>query len=71
MTQGQIVDEQGKINNFAIEPRMYVDAEGSRVGFTAHAERINGRLAMVGFVALIALESLTGQDLVSLLSSLM
>ncbi|HEY9877648.1 MAG TPA: chlorophyll a/b-binding protein [Leptolyngbyaceae cyanobacterium] len=70
MNSGQIVDEQGKLNNFAIEPQMYVDKEGTRVGFTAYAEQINGRLAMIGFVSLIALEGLTGQGLVSLLSGL-
>ncbi|MGL5081901.1 MAG: chlorophyll a/b-binding protein [Microcoleaceae cyanobacterium] len=32
-------------------------------GWTAYAERINGRFAMIGFVILILLESLTHQDL--------
>ncbi|NEP18826.1 MAG: hypothetical protein F6J97_18320 [Leptolyngbya sp. SIO4C1] len=31
-------------------------------GWTAYAERINGRFAMVGFLALLLLELLTGQD---------
>ena len=30
-------------------------------GWTQYAERINGRFAMVGFVALLVLELLTGQ----------
>lgn len=65
MGSGQIVDEQGKLDNFAIEPRMYVDAEGSRVGFTPRAERLNGRLAMIGFVSLILFEAITGQGFLS------
>ncbi len=32
-------------------------------GFTAYAEQINGRFAMVGFVILILLELITRQDL--------
>lgn len=31
-------------------------------GFNAYAERINGRFAMVGFVALLVQEALTHQD---------
>jgi hypothetical protein len=32
-------------------------------GWNVYAERINGRFAMVGFVLLLVLESITGQDL--------
>jgi Chlorophyll A-B binding protein len=32
-------------------------------GWTAYAERINGRFAMIGFVALLLLELFTRQDL--------
>ncbi len=32
-------------------------------GWTAYAEQINGRFAMVGFVALLLLELFTRQDL--------
>ncbi|WP_008318894.1 chlorophyll a/b-binding protein [Leptolyngbya sp. PCC 6406] len=31
-------------------------------GWTAYAERINGRFAMVGFIALLVLEFFTRQD---------
>lgn len=34
-------------------------------GWTVYAERINGRFAMIGFLILIALESLTHQDLLT------
>jgi hypothetical protein len=63
------IDEQGKLNNFAIEPRMYVD-ESVRTGFNQYAEKMNGRLAMIGFVSLLALEALTGHSLIALLTGL-
>lgn len=62
--KGSIVDEQGNMNNFAVEPKVYVQ-EQSRAGFTPFAERLNGRLAMVGFISLLAIEFLTGQGLFS------
>ena len=34
-------------------------------GWTAYAEQINGRFAMLGFVALLLLEVFTGQDLIT------
>ncbi|WP_318655444.1 chlorophyll a/b-binding protein [Leptolyngbya sp. KIOST-1] len=34
-------------------------------GWTRYAERINGRFAMVGFVALLLLELVTGQTFFS------
>jgi Chlorophyll A-B binding protein len=69
MRSGNITDEAGKLNNFAIEPQMYVDAE-VRTGFTEYAEKLNGRLAMIGFVAMLALEVVSGQGLVTLLQNL-
>ena len=69
MRSGNILDEQGKLNNFAIEPEMYVDAV-ARTGFTQYAEKLNGRLAMLGFVTMVALEAVSGHGLVTLLQSL-
>lgn len=34
-----------------------------KFGWSAYAEQINGRFAMIGFVALLVLELFTGQDL--------
>jgi hypothetical protein len=63
------IDEQGKLNNFATEPQMYVD-ENVQTGFTAYSEKMNGRLAMIGFVVLVLTEALSGHSLVSLLTGL-
>jgi hypothetical protein len=60
------VDERGILNNFAIEPKMYIDEEGQRFGWTEYAELVNGRLAMIGFVALLLLELATGKGLIGL-----
>lgn len=54
-------DDRGILNNWAIEPKMYVDQGDDRFGFTQYAELLNGRLAMIGFVSLIAVELLTGK----------
>ncbi|MBC1237633.1 high light inducible protein [Nostoc linckia z18] len=69
-TSTAIVDDQGKLNNFALEPKVYVDEQGDRTGFTPYAELLNGRLAMIGFVSLIALEVFTGHGIVGFLTSL-
>ena len=68
-SNGAIVDDQGKLNNFAIEPKMYVD-ETPRTGFTSYAEVLNGRLAMLGFISLLALEAISGQGLIEFLTTL-
>lgn len=75
---GSMIDDQGKMNNFAIEPKIYVDEQGEltsqrwryRTGFTTYAELLNGRLAMIGFVSLIALEVFTGHGVLGLLARL-
>jgi hypothetical protein len=67
--KGLTIDDQGKLNNFAIEPTVYVDYE-PRTGFTPYAERLNGRLAMIGFVSLLALEISTKHGLISWLTNL-
>ncbi|MEA5617813.1 chlorophyll a/b-binding protein [Cronbergia sp. UHCC 0137] len=69
-SSGSIVDDQGKLNNFAVEPKVYVDQQGDRTGFTTYAEMLNGRLAMIGFISLIALELLTGHGVLGALASL-
>ena len=68
--KGAIIDDQGKMNNFALEPKVYVDEQGDRTGFTPYAELLNGRLAMIGFISLIALEVFTGHGIFGFLQNL-
>ncbi|MHC5735605.1 high light inducible protein [Nostoc sp.] len=67
--KGFTINKRGQLNRFAIEPKVYVD-EIPRLGFTKYAEKLNGRLAMIGFVSLIALETFTGQGLIGLVTNL-
>ncbi|MFN9648983.1 MAG: chlorophyll a/b-binding protein [Pseudanabaena sp.] len=63
MANSYRVDERGILNNFAIEPKMYVE-ESNKAGFTPYAELLNGRLAMIGFASLLILELSTGHGLI-------
>ncbi len=69
MRTGTVIEEQGRTNIFAIEPQMYV-AEDSQFGFNLRAEILNGRLAMIGFVSLLALEIFTGHGIIGFLTGL-
>jgi len=42
---------------------MHMETTENKFGFTNFAERWNGRLAMIGFVAAIAVEYATGQGI--------
>ncbi|MBD2777774.1 chlorophyll a/b-binding protein [Iningainema tapete] len=70
MTSRSYVTEEGnRLNNYAIEPKVYVE-ETQQFGFTEYSELLNGRLAMIGFIALIAFEVFTGQGVISWLTNL-
>lgn len=64
-----VVEEQGRLNNYAVEPKMYVDQK-QQFGFNKYSEKLNGRLAMIGFISLLGFEALTGQGLIGWLTSL-
>lgn len=68
-TNGYTVEEGNRLNNYAIEPKVYVD-DTQRFGFNAYAEKLNGRLAMIGFVSAIAFEALTGHGIITWLTNL-
>lgn len=48
-----------------IEPSVTPNLQRPKTGFTAYAERLNGRAAMVGFILVIAIEYFTGHGVLS------
>jgi hypothetical protein len=67
--RGYTTEEGGRLNNFAVEPKVYVD-DTQQFGFNQYAEKLNGRLAMMGFIFAIAFELVTGQGIVTWLTHL-
>lgn len=47
------------------EPNETLNQPEPAFGWTAYAEQLNGRFAMLGFVVLLILELFTGQDLIT------
>ncbi len=71
MKTGNIIDDQGLANTFAVEPKMtYVQGTESQFGFNKSSEMLNGRLAMIGFVSALILEAVTGHGVIGFLTSL-
>ncbi len=48
-----------------LKPTTVPNQDRPNRGFNEYAERLNGRLAMLGFVLLIAIEYFTGRSLLS------
>lgn len=51
----------------SIQPTKVPNMERPKKGFNQHAERLNGRAAMIGIAALILIQLLTGKGLLTLL----
>ena len=59
-----VTTEDGcRLNAFASEPRMQVVEPENGWGFHERAEKLNGRMAMLGFFALLAAEHWLGHGL--------
>ena len=56
-------DGEGHDNVYAKEPPMGYAAADAGWGFHERAEKLNGRLAMLGFVAAVVTEMITGESL--------
>ena len=54
MANSQVTNESGgRQNMFPSETRPYIDESVSYDGYPQNAEKVNGRWAMIGFVALL------------------
>ena len=56
-----VTESGGRQNIYSVEPRPYIDESVSYEGYPQNAEKVNGRLAMIGFVALLGAYITTGQ----------
>ena len=61
-------EDGGRLNNYAIEPRMYIDPtieeQIMQDNYETHnekAEKLNGRVAMLSIVAAMGAYAVTGQ----------
>jgi hypothetical protein len=52
-------------NKTPTDPKIVTSPIEPSFGWNVYAEQVNGRFAMVGFVLLLLLEFLTGQDLLT------
>ncbi|MEO0458749.1 MAG: hypothetical protein AAF152_19510 [Cyanobacteria bacterium P01_A01_bin.114] len=48
-----------------LKPKTFPKLNRPKRGFTNYAESLNGRAAMIGFIALVAIEYFTGKGLLS------
>ncbi len=57
-------EDGGRTNMYATEPRMYIsETDAERYGYETYAERaekLNGRVAMLGFVAAVVSYATSG-----------
>ena len=56
-------DLEGHDNVYPKEPHVELAGPDAGWGFHARAEKLNGRLAMLGFIAAIATELISGEGL--------
>jgi len=57
----QVTESGGRQNIYSVEPSPYVDKSSTYEGYPQNAEKVNGRWAMIGFIALIGSYVTTGQ----------
>ena len=56
------MEDGGRLNAFATEPRMELVEAEQGWGFHDRAEKLNGRMAMLGFISLLATEIALGGE---------
>ena len=55
----QVTESDGRQNVYCIEPRIQID--NNYGGYPEESEKVNGRWAMIGFIALLGACITTGQ----------
>ena len=58
---GVTTESGGRQNMFPSETRPYIDESANYEGYPQNAEKVNGRWAMIGFLALLGAYVSTGQ----------
>tara|TARA_B100000927_G_C16173017_1_gene352206 strand:+ start:215 stop:412 length:198 start_codon:yes stop_codon:yes gene_type:complete len=56
-----VTESGGRQNMYPTNPKPWVDESISYEGYPQNAEKVNGRWAMIGFIALIGAYATTGQ----------
>tara|TARA_Y100001951_G_C11040761_1_gene130100 strand:- start:23 stop:220 length:198 start_codon:yes stop_codon:yes gene_type:complete len=56
-----VTESGGRQNMYPTNPQPWIDESISYEGYPQNAEKVNGRWAMIGFVALIGAYATTGQ----------
>ena len=57
----QVTESGGRQNIYSVEPRPYIDENSLYESYPQNAEKVNGRWAMIGFIALVGSYVITGQ----------
>ena len=58
-----VTESGGRQNMYPTNPKPWIDESISYEGYPQNAEKVNGRWAMIGFIALIGAYATTGQIL--------
>ena len=56
-----VTESGGRQNIYSVEPTPYIDENASYESYPQNAEKVNGRWAMISFVALSGAYATTGQ----------
>jgi hypothetical protein len=61
MSSESPIEPQASAASPALRPTSATTGDEPAFGWSAYAERVNGRFAMLGFVAVLLVEALSGQ----------
>ncbi len=64
MIKGDFPDDS-LANMTNLEPTLKPQVARPKAGFTTYAEKLNGRAAMIGFIAIVVIEYLSGKGIMT------